>query len=734
MDTMESTQDWTSPFAGARVGPGALAGEAELPAPAFERYSPGPASPFAEAMGDADGRQAEEAGWQSLVDELADESFDETLEALTDEAAGRYLRARSRTPMGNDTADTAAQEVEAWLAGQAEVVDRALTRLEGEYAERFLSEAEAEALADSIGGRSGDESPAAATEQFLGGLVRKAMKVAKAGVKVLGKVLPMGHVFRLIRRLARPLLKRVLDKALGRLPAPLQEPARTLAAKLGLSEDETAEAFSTGELFDQELAQLLTAPTEGLAEELLTEWEAEASAPAPDPLTGLDRARATLTEQLAGADPGRAPTEELEQFIPAVMAAMPLIRTGLKIIGRDRVVRFLATHLATLIQPHIGPEAAKALAPRIADTGLRLLSLEAEVPERLGAEALTDTLEEAVRTVLELPQASLADPVRLESATDIALAEAAARLLPAAALRPDLDTFESGDREATWVLMPRRTPRCRRYRTYGRVFDVTISRPQARAIVLRGEDTLEERLQEAGVERWPVTGEVRLFETMPGTRPGHFGAFEDESGTADAGELEELTPEVATLLLGRPGLGRHFPPGARPFGPGRRLFRLVVPGRTLKRRRPRLVVRLDGAAAQPALRLHLRLGERSSGVLAGHLTRQAYPDALGAVTKLVGPVVRRHLAGKLVLRLRRAVGAAVAPARGEALANHLVESMLRALSAQLPGSAAAILAAIKDPAAGITLTFAFTFADRQALQSGEPGEPTMTVRPGPHHD
>jgi hypothetical protein len=104
------------------------------------------------------------------------------------------------------------------------------------------------------------------------------------------------------------------------------------------------------------------------------------------------------------------------------------------------------------------------------------------------------------------------------------------------------------------------------------------------------------------------------------------------------------------------------------------------------------------------------------------------------VTRLVGPVVRRHLAGKLVLHLRRALGAAVPPARGETLANHLVESMLRALSAQLPGSAAAILAAIKDPAPGITMTFTSAFADRQALQSGEPGEPAMTVRAGRHHD
>ncbi|SHN13434.1 hypothetical protein [Cryptosporangium aurantiacum] len=719
MDTVESQELWISPFAGGAVD---SAREAEIASEGFGAV----ASPFAEASADADSQEAAEATWQSLAADLADESFDEALEDLVDEAAARYLHARARVPLADGAADPATQEVEAWLTDRAEAVDQALARLQAEYGDRRLSEDEAGMLADSVG--SAGESPSAATEQFLGGLVRKAVKVAKAGIKVLGKVIPMGQFFGLIRRIAPPLLKGVLDKALGRLPASQQEPARLLAAKLGLREAETDEAFSLGETFDQELAQLLLAPTDGRADELLAEFEHEEYATGPDPLSELDRARATLTEQLAAAERGRPPIEELEQFIPAVMAAMPLLRAGFRFVPRDRVVGFLGKQLAPLIEPHIGPVAAKALAPRIADTGLRLLSLEAEAPERLGAEALADTVEETVRTVLELPPASLADPLRLRAATDLALAEAAGRLLPASVLRSDLETFESDDQEATWVLMPRRTSRCRRYRAYGRVFDVTISRPQARAIVLRGEDTLEERLQEAGVERWPVNGEVRLYEAIPGTREGHLSAFESEAGL-----LEELTPETATLLLGRPGLGRRLPTGAPRFAPGRRLFRLVVPGRALKRRRPRLVVRF-AAANRPAVRLHLRLGERSSGILAGHLTKQAYPEALATVTRLVGPVTRRQLAGKVVLHLRRALGAAVPPARGETLADHLVESALRTLSAQLPGSAAAILAAIRDPAQGITLTFTSTFTDRQALQTGESGESTLTVRAGRHHD
>ena len=214
----------------------------------------------------------------------------------------------------------------------------------------------------------------------------------------------MGKLFGLLRRLVNPLLKRVLAKAINRLPASARGPATELARKFGV-----AEAESGGEIaaeFDAQFAELLVAPTDAAAEQLLGEAEAAAESEAlqeHDPLARLDTARATLAQQLAQAEPGKPPTEQLEQFIPVVMAALPLIRAGIKIVGRERVKNFLATALATLIQGYVGPVAAKALAPHIAHTGLRLLSLEAESSELLGAEALVDTLEETITSVAQLP-------------------------------------------------------------------------------------------------------------------------------------------------------------------------------------------------------------------------------------------------------------------------------------------------------------------------------------------
>ena len=194
-----------------------------------------------------------------------------------------------------------------------------------------------------------------------------------------------------------------------------------LAGKLGLGEAEASEAFALGESFDQELAQLLLAPTDGTAGELLAELEAEAASPPADPLADLDRARATLAGQLADGRAGPTAHRAARAVHPrgdGGDAADPGRREDRR--PRPGGQDFLAGQLATLIQGYVGPQAARALAPHVADAGLRLLSLEAEAPEQLGAEALVDTLQEAVARVMSLPGAALDDPLRLEAEADAA--------------------------------------------------------------------------------------------------------------------------------------------------------------------------------------------------------------------------------------------------------------------------------------------------------------------------
>jgi hypothetical protein len=116
------------------------------------------------------------------------------------------------------------------------------------------------------------------------------------------------------------------------------------------------------------------------------------------------------------------------------------------------------------------------------------------------------------------------------------------------------------------------------------------------------------------------------------------------------------------------------------------------------------------------------------------LAKNALPDALGVIRRLVGPVARRSVAARLARHLAKATGAAVPPTRGDELAGQVIESMLAVLSEQLPTKAAELAAAAKDPAPGLTLTFEFRFADKAALTTGKPEPPSLTIRPGQHRD
>ncbi|WP_448004482.1 hypothetical protein [Agromyces bauzanensis] len=687
-------------------------------------------SPFAGGFTGEEESESAFSDVEALIGELEDEGFRESVDSLVDEVAGRHLEAISRWPDTQEAENAAAAEASAWMESFADAVDSRLAELEALYDTRRVdsfTDREADTLLAEFA-----RDPDSASEQFLGGLVKKAVNVAKSvakgAVSGLTRLIPMGPVFGLLRKLVGPLLKRVLAKAINRLPAPLRAPATQLATKFGLGEQETGEAEDLAEEFDTEFATLLLAPSDAAATELLFEVEQDSVPSREDPIAALDRARATLSRQLAEAEQGRPPTEQLEQFIPAVMAAMPLIRTGVKVVGRARIKDFLARLLATMIQGYVGPQAARALAPHIADTGLRLLSLEAESSEELGSEALVSTLEEAITQVMAIPTESLDDPLRLEAEVQEALASAAVHYLPRELLRDDLEGYDTEGGTGPWVAMPR-SGRARRYRKSMRRYDVAITRPQASSIELPGADTLEERLLDAGVSSWPVTAEVQLFESMIGTHLGHLAAGEGED--VSVSEFEELSPVNAALLLGRPALGSRAA-GAAPVA--RRFFRVVVPGRKVIRRRSPVLVRLRAKQPQPELRMHVRLGERLAHQVAGLAARNAQPELVALLGRILGPRVQESVATRLSRMLGRVAKAAVPAARGQQLSAHLTEAVKAEFAKQLPQTSEALSAAAKDAAPGLTLTFAFPFADAAALAGGQPGTPTMTVRPGTQDD
>jgi hypothetical protein len=160
----------------------------------------------------------------------------------------------------------------------------------------------------------------------------------------------------------------------------------------------------------------------------------------------------------------------------------------------------------------------------------------------------------------------------------------------------------------------------------------------------------------------------------------------------------------------------------------------VVPGRRVVRRHNRIALRLRPQLARPELRVHVRIGERTAHRLAGLLERKDQVEVVATIGRLLSPRVQETVAGRLPRMLGRVTRSTVAPARGQALAGHVVEAMKSTLAKELPAQAAAMATAAKDPAPGLTLTFVFAFADAGALASGMPCAPTLTMRPGRHSD
>jgi hypothetical protein len=659
--------------------------------------------------------------------------FEEAVQALVDEAASIALSAPE--------SETTGSSLQTWSSRVIAEAERMLDHLDGTFGERpleTLTAAEVEAAASPYLAQA--SSPA--TEQFLGGLLNKiktgisavtglASKVAGAGLGVLGKIVGLGPLVAVFRKMVRPLVKRVVSSAMGLVPASLRPAIATLAQKLGVQLPGSAGEIA--DEFDRHVASALTAPNEAAAERILAEAETVAAEQHADPIRELDAARSQLAEGLAASAPGVAPTVEVEQFIPAVMAAMPLIRTAVRLLGRDRIKNLLAGPIAAFVAPFVG-DAAKALAPSLADAGMKLLSLEYEEPARLGTEALVSTVEETVRQVLSLPEESLAQDVRVSAEVQEAFAEAAARYLPAGVLRADLDSGES--ETGGWVLMPRGSRRAYRYRAWAHPIRVLVTRPVARTIVLIDGETLEEQLLEQGTGSWPVQAEVRLYETMPGTQLGHLTAGETASGGEAAfgrDDLGELTPEVAGTLLGAPAMGIRPGPPVQ----GRRYFRVLIPGRPSARRRVhRFAVRLDLTGQQPVLRVHLRIGERTAHALVGQASPAGQRTTTAMVAtfrQLLGPAARDALARRL-RRVRSFASRDVDQAVWGRMATSMAEAMTTAVAQAMPAVAAELMRAAQDPATGLTVTFTFAFADRAAIPGGALRPPTLVVRPGHHHD
>jgi hypothetical protein len=702
-------------------------------------------SPFLSEHGvDGSGavRTPQAEAFAEFLEQLRDEEFEHALVRLADEASAVAggLVAEGESPAA--TRDRQERNAGAYLDRVATSAESMLERM-ADASERIdLAGMSSEALDEYFAPfMPAGEGETMGVEQFflkklakkaLGG-VKGAVDLAKKAASVVGSVLPHGLILRKLQGLVRPLLQRVLRFAIDRLPVALRPIAKTLAARLfGTTEADSEEPTSEAAAVDaREIAAEFDTMVAGSVvggeafdRQVAMEMQLEDREGDRDAIRELDRARATLIDKLSTMSDGEDPRPAVEQFVPAVLAAL---RIGIRLLGRPKVVGFLAGHLASFIKPHIGDENARTLSNALVDAGLRLVQLEAEGedPARTAAETVATTLEDTVtRLANELPAEAWESETMLESYARDAFEKAASANFPDDTIKSEL--HEANEVKGFW----RRRPG-RHYKKYSRVPSVVLTPQIARAVPsFRGVPLgviLRDRFGITG----PVRVNVHLYEAVPGTTVGVIARGESESAAdgealMDEGFIHPLTEEAAGLLLREPGLGRPVDEGflESPYrlGLGQRLFRVQMADRSagarltrsrrlrirlnLRRGEVRMSLCLSEAAAQEIARA---LRRKAPAAVVLNLLRRTFepqvaaqgeaPDTVRVISESLGEEsetvtrrVRRRLGGRLRGMIRH--------------------SLVRALAAELERRyhefAAAFDKAANDPAEGVTVRVVLT--------------------------
>ncbi len=418
-----------------------------------ERAGSGPVvSPFVSEYGGVTTLTPEASELQELLSELYDQEFDETLADLAHEAWEAVTQRAE--PFGEaGMGESEEQFLQEWsrpVRQSAEAMLENISQAAAEHDLASMSEAEIDRFFETFEPReTGLEQH---FENFLGGLWNKVKSIAKKAVSVVGKGLTMipgiSGLIGKLKALVKPLLDRVLRTAIDKLPATLRPLARQLAQRVlgtsGETEDEQFSAAPTSpdlsavqQQFDLEAATMMFARDELEQELLLNEAVAETEREPGPAVAQLHEARARFVDQLeSGADPEQA----MEQFIPAIMAVLPIARTVIGFIGRGRVIETLAGFLTPLVSQYVPRDAATKLSSAIIDAGMRMLSLETpgeveQAAPRVAFETIAQTVEDTVRRVGELNEGVFEEPELLEAGDHRGLPRGGRRELPSASDR-----------------------------------------------------------------------------------------------------------------------------------------------------------------------------------------------------------------------------------------------------------------------------------------------------------
>jgi hypothetical protein len=754
LDTRFSSEAWSQ-------------GEAsETQEGAAEQWTPELESPFlSESHGEAplnlEAQQLEET-----MGEYFDRDFNEAVANLAHEAAAQaedFARGN-----GEPEAERMLHEWIAPLAKASERLFESAGEAAGQQQLESLDEAQFDSVFEAFAPSSGTVAPH--FEEFFGkvwrkvkSIARSAARLAKKGLGALAKLgIPIGLFLKKLGALVRPLLNRVIRFAINKLPSGVQPLVVALGRKMGILREgaaeagetygqteapATAEAETIAHEFDVSVASLLFASDEADSEAVLHEAAQETQPETEaNPIGELDAARERFVTQFSQLQNGENAAPVVQQFIPAIL---PLLRIGIKVVGRNSVVNFLARYLAKLIQRYVGPSAATMLSRALVDVGLRLITLEAEMepPPRTAARAVAATLEDAMRRVasfgfeqFEALEQNLEDQRLLETVASEAFFEAAiahfpAQLLDVQRLEEREMHLESPGQQEVWAYRPRP-----RYKKYTKVFELTVTKQGAAGIRTFANQPLDAFLRSRGV-RLPAKVKVHLYESIPGTTLSRIALLEKgvpglgSSAQSAWSKIHPLTVAAAQGLQLPPGLGRdvaedYLQTRSR-IAVGQRFYYIEIPYTGGGGGASQVNVTIDLRASQVRASVYFSEADAqrvvASGPAAGPMTAiRLAQGLLGATVNSIRGGASRHVRlireatgelqgeeflGKLASEAAKKVLFWLLEELAKALLQMLKAALIRYLNARFTE----FTTATRNPASGVSLIFTFNHPGLRVL-------------------
>jgi hypothetical protein len=696
-------------------------------------------SPFISQYGDGSTEASyEEASFRELLFDLYDTEMDRFLGELVQEAAA--AAAEQANAMGETASESVTEQfLDNWIEPVREHAERMLDGISESLAQvdaASLTESQLDEVFQQF------EPEGTGLEQYFEGFLKslwnKAKKIAsgaidlakKGAFKVISMIPGLSGLINRLKALVAPLLKRVLKMAMDQLPPRLRPIAVQLARKIvpGFQgeEEESLEgqaavpdvATLQREL-DETVASLLFARDENEQEAVLAEqlYQGE-RADEGVPISAYQEAREQFVDSL---ERGQDPREALEQFLPVLAALMPVAKTVIGIIGRPRVVGFLAGYLAKLIERYIGADASKQLSQAVVDAGLRMIGLEVAGESdlrQLAPNVIAGTVEDTMRRVAQLDETTLENPHLLEAAVNEAFHEAAAENFPSSELIPDL--HEAAQVRGVWVSLPLRGRR-KYYKKYTQVFDVELTPQLAGSVRTFGGKTLASYLKDKLGITGPVRARVHLYQALPGGWPSRIARFERIGGGGRGSwmQLHPLTPEAAAALLQHPRLGRAVPgryltSRMRP-AVGQRFYYLQIEGARPAQVRRSSEVNLTLDFPGDEVRAFVYLSEADAQDIAAKVRRRELTAVITLAKRVYAAGVETALGGDLqrhvkirheALDQEEFLGGAL-KRLAQVVLDHLkarvVEWLGKAVGDYFQSRGAEFIAAAEDPADGVTI-------------------------------